>query len=134
MFITFLLSFIVSRTIVYFFPGLKLLPSFTSPYHLHHFFLGVIVLIVSNIIFILAQTDSVKRVGAGVLGIGLGLVFDEFGLILACGTGGYCDPDALYWSRLNYDIVLFVALILLILVYSEPLWHRHKEKVLHYFR
>ena len=110
----FLLSFMISRIIVYMFPGFNIANYFVGKYHIHHFFYGLMMVIVSNWIAFVSDSKRLRRIAAGIFGFGLGLIADEIGIFLVCGTAGLpCDPSKLYSSRMNYDAVMFIALLLL---------------------
>ncbi len=126
-FVFFLTTFIITRLVATHFPNFHII----LPYHFHHFFVGIILLIVSNWIAIIGRGKELKRICAAIFGVSLGLIFDELGMILICGTAGtMCDPDKLYWARINYDIVMYVAIAFLLIIYFKPFWLAFRTKIL----
>jgi hypothetical protein len=131
----FLLSFLLSRLIVYFLPGFNIADYFVGKYHIHHFFYGIALIVVSNWVVFVTDSIPLKRISAGIFGFGLGLIADEIGIFLACGTSGMmCDPDKLYWARINYDAVMYIALILLMIIYFQPMWYHFHTRVSRFFK
>lgn len=126
-FFFFLISFIITRAVAHYFPGFHII----LPYHFHHFFVGIALLIISNWIAIVGKGKALMRLCAAVMGIGLGLIFDEIGMILICGTAGtVCDPNKMYWERFNYDIILYVILVFLLIIYFKPFWSVFRRRIL----
>ena len=79
---------------------------------------------------LVSDSQYLRRISAGVFGVGLGLIADELGLFLVCGTSGLaCDPSALYWERINYDIVTFVVVAFLVILYFEPVWYHFHTNI-----
>lgn len=131
----FLLSFVVSRMVVYILPGFNISNYFGGKYHIHHFFYGIGLVILSNWVVLVTDSDMLKRISAGVFGAGLGLIADEIGIFLVCGTSGLeCDPAALYWSRINYDAVMIIALLLLMAIYFQPVWYHFHTRIERFYR
>ncbi len=125
-FTSFLVTFFVSRAIVYFFPTLNLV---IFEYHIHHFYYGIILLAISNYIALETHQENVRSICAIMLGVGLGMIADEIGILLTCGTlGRSCDPLAIYWSRLSFDVVIYIVLLFLMLIFLPPAWKRLKVK------
>ncbi|MBI4440593.1 hypothetical protein HY639_00345 [Candidatus Woesearchaeota archaeon] len=121
-FVSFLITFFISRAIVYIFPTVNLI---VFEYHIHHFYYGLILLIVSNYVALLTHQERARRFCAVLYGIGLGLVTDEVGILLTCGTAGrLCDPYAIYWSRLSFDIVIYIGLLFGVWLFLPPVWRR----------
>lgn len=123
-FASFLLTFFISRAVVYLFPTLNLI---IFKYHIHHFYYGIILLAVSNYMTLVGHSEGLRRLCAILMGIGLGLIADEMGILLMCGTKGhFCDPSAIYWSRLQFDIVIYATLLFFVVLFVPPVWKRIK--------
>ena len=90
-----------------------------SDYHIHHFYLGILLLVVSTwlLLFKNNREKYVReiKISASVLfGIGLGLIVDEFGLLLTMEVdikGGYFTPYSYYLMAIVSSIFL-LSLIL----------------------
>ncbi len=131
-FIFFLLSFFIARMIVYLFPKLNL---FIFKYHIHHFYYGIALLVISNWVALVSDDRVLKRISAALFGVGLGLIADEIGIIITCGTAGIgCNPLQLYWSRISYDIVIYIVLIFLNIIFLGPFWYRFHKRITNLFR
>lgn len=125
-FIAFLITFFIARTIVFIFPGANLI---IFQYHIHHFYYGIILLTISNYISLISNNERLLRVCSIMLGIGLGLIADELGILLTCGTeGAICNLSAIYWSRLSFDIFIYVATIFLVWLYIPPVLKKIRKK------
>ncbi len=108
-FFSFLTTFILARLIVNFFPDLFLQ---IGGVHIHHFAYGIIILtLVGALELIIRPHGRVRNLVAIVFGIGMGLAYDEFGMWLKLENN--------YFSELNYDAVIVIALILLNVIYFE---------------
>ena len=115
-FVVLLLTFSGSRLTTYVFPGLHL---FINGFHIHHFYFGVCLIIVSSWISLLKHEYEWHRLSAIIYGAGLGLVLDEVGLMLTCATSTLeCD----YHARVTFDIIMIVSLIFLNIIYFAPFW------------
>lgn len=82
-------------------------------YHIHHFYYGILLLILSNWMALIKYKRLYKRVFKGVASImfggGLGLVVDEFGLLLTMEFG----LKGNYWAPQSYYAVGVVACLFL---------------------
>jgi hypothetical protein len=87
-------------------------------------------------IAIMIEGEEIKRIAAALLGIGLGLVLDEVGILLSCGTESVasCNPLTIYWSRLSYDIMIYAILIYIVGLFFIPVWYRKSDKILSWFK
>ncbi len=85
-------------------------------YHIHHLNYGIFILAITGLLA-LFFLNTKNRLKIGILyGIGLALTFDEFGMWLKL--------EADYYSRLSYDAMIIITIILLSMVYLPSLWHR----------
>lgn len=122
-FASFLFSFIISRAFIYFFEGFNILNGI-SRYNIHHFFFGIILIVISNWIALVSNKDNLENIASMLFGFGLGLIADEIGLFLTCGTVGMeCD----YWVRATYTITIIVVFILLAIIYFAPFLRAVKQ-------
>lgn len=119
--ISFLMSFVIARLIVFIFPSLGII---IKQYHIHHFYYGILLMIISNWIALTYNKISFLEVSAGIFGVGLGLVADEFGLLLTCTTE---TLECNYLARNSYDLLVFILLLLLLVIYYEYLFHPLKK-------
>lgn len=88
---------------------------FVRGYHIHHFYYGMLLLAVSALGAILSNRHEVRHGLSYIIGIGLGLIIDELGLLLTCTseTVGLCS----YLFPNTFDIVLIVSVILAIFLF-----------------
>lgn len=129
-FIFFLASFAVARILAYYFSHHN---SFYG-YHIHHFFWGIAFLIAANWIALVGKGGRLMYFCAALFGMGLGMVMDEIWLMIVCGTPGMiCDPDKFYWARFSYDIIMYVVIVFLLIIYFKPFWNVFKRRILGIF-
>ncbi len=86
-------------------------------YHIHHFYYGILLLIVSNWMSLIRHRKLHRRLFKGInsimFGGGLGLVVDEFGLLLTMEFG----LKGNYWAPQSYyAIVTVVSVFVLFLL------------------
>lgn len=115
-FVSFLLSFLIARLYVYFFvPGLASADIFPlDGYVLHHFYYGIALIIIAAWIGLVHKDRNLER-GASVLyGLGLGLFFDEIGLLLT----EFAD----YWAGITYTFVVLISLFMLNFIFFKDFW------------
>ncbi len=119
-FVFFMLAFFISRILVIYFPGFNILGfGFIDTYHIHHYYIGIAMVLLAGWVVFVTDSQRLKRISAAIYGFGFGLIIDEIGLLLTCGTAGLqCD----YWSRITYDIVTYVIVGFLIIIYFGPFW------------
>jgi|SRR3989344_8735717 len=123
-FVSFLLSFILTRLITVYNPYNTSL--FIKDYHIHHFYSGIILLIISNWVAIFSNKEHNKKIAGFLLGAGLGILIDEFGLILTCTTlTKQCD----YYARQSFDAFFIILSILLAILYSKPIIQKIKARL-----
>lgn len=122
-FISFLASFIASRAYVYF-----LTPGFTGrdifpfeQYMIHHFYYGLALIIIAGWISIVHKDRSLDRLSALFYGLGLGIFFDEIGLLLTHFTD--------YWSGITYTFVIIISLLMLNFIFFSDFWKEVKGEL-----
>lgn len=80
-------------------------------YHIHHFYYGILLLILSNWMSLIRYKRLHRRVFKGITSImfggGLGLVVDEFGLLLTMEFG----IKGNYWAPQSYYAIAVAASI-----------------------
>ncbi|MFW5912768.1 MAG: hypothetical protein ACOCSA_03030 [Candidatus Hadarchaeota archaeon] len=109
-FFSFLISFSIARTYaVLLGPALRV-----GRVVFYLFYWGVVLIIVSGWLSIHYKGKILTRVNALLLGIGMGLFFDQIGFLLT----HFED----YWVGVTYNVVIGVTLILLNLVYFPDFW------------
>lgn len=106
--LSFASSFAVARTFTILNPGTILI---TSGYHIHHFWLGIILLGVGGWIGISYNEQHVDQFAAVIFGAGSGLIADEVGILVTFQSQSYL-------AGLSYTLVtiLFIAASVLFLV------------------
>jgi len=126
-FISFILSFIFARLTVMLFPTMSLI---IMKYHIHHFYYGIGLLIISNWIALVSNRINLFRFASVLFGVGMGLVADEIGLLLTCSSSGF---ECNYWARQSFDIVVVVSLVFLSIIYFFPFWLRFGARIRNFF-
>ena len=117
-FVSFLLTFIASRTLVILIMSRRMPDLFLhlGGTHVHHLNYGIFLLsAVAGILLFANLNDRQKSVCALAYGIGMALTFDEFGMWLHLGGS--------YWQRASFDAVI-VLLSLFGLLAFFPRWKR----------
>ena len=108
---SFITSFVITRAFTSLFPGTILE---VRGYHIHHFWYGLVMLVISGWIGISIEDERINRVAAILFGAGGGLVGDEIGLLLTFGD---------YWTEITYTIVIILAaltsILMLMIRYSK---------------
>lgn len=123
-FVSFLFSFVVTRLITLYNPIKTSL--FISDYHIHHFYTGIILLLISNWIGIFSSKEKNKRIAAFLFGSGLGVLIDELGLLLTCTT---ITKECNYFARQSFDAFFIILAILLSILYSKPIINKIKARL-----
>jgi len=104
-FIAFATSVLVSRAVVLDVEKGKAIFGYfyIKGYHIHHFYYGILLLILSNWLALIRYKRLYRRVFKGIASVmfggGLGLVADEFGLLLTMEfglKGNYWAPQSYY--------------------------------------
>lgn len=89
-------------------------------YHIHHFYIGVLLICVAGWLSITENKRFLKKHLAIIYGAGLGLFFDEIGLLLTWGD---------YYSRLTYLLSLLLAGIFFNIIFFSDFWKSIKENI-----
>ncbi len=115
-FISFLLSFLVARIYVYLFvpgwAGADIFPF--EEYIIHHFYYGIALIIVAGWISLVHKNRNIERLSAILYGLGLGIFFDEIGLLLT----EFAD----YWTGITYTFVVIISLFMLNFIFFKEFW------------
>lgn len=122
----FLLTFVLSRFISYlityhYIPEIYLQPS--PGLHVHHFTYGVFIMAVAGYLALVFNGPRAKFAIALLLGLGLGLAFDEFGMWLKLR-----DDNLTRWSYDGFNIVIGFFFLLI----STPKGYRLLKRVLNW--
>ena len=110
--ISFIIAFFIARAFVVLL-DIPLNPAFQlsfKGYRIHHFFYGISLLIIGGWLGHTNYGNRIMDISAVLYGGGLGLVTDEFGLLLTFGD---------YWSSQSYVFFLIFSLVLLLLLLLE---------------
>jgi len=109
----FVLSFISARVFTTFFPSTILI---VGGYHIHHFFYGIVLLVIGGWLGINYHQDQIDRIAAVIFGVGGGLVGDEIGFIVTFN----------YYSEITYTFVVS----LLAFAFMATIVKRHGKAIL----
>jgi hypothetical protein len=116
--LSFLITFTVSRAIVVFSgeskPSLEL---WIGNYHIHHFFIGILLLAISGWIGLVGNQKKYKYTSSALYGGGLGLLIDEIGLLITWGN---------YWAKQSYVFGVIVIVIFLSIILYEHIQERKR--------
>ncbi len=121
-FITFLLSFAISRIVAYTFPAVNLI---IWKYHIHHFYYGILLLTASSWIALISDRSRPRMFAALLMGTGLGIIADELGLLLTCTSPLLSECD--YYARIAVDLFTTMAAVFFSVLYFLPLWRGLKK-------
>tara|TARA_Y100000034_G_scaffold131879_1_gene193572 strand:- start:443 stop:898 length:456 start_codon:yes stop_codon:yes gene_type:complete len=122
-FISGLITFLITRLFANYFATISVI---INEYHIHHFYYGFALLIASSWIALVTNKQSMYKLSAIFLGVGSGLILDEIGLLLNCTTDGkICN----YTSRATFDIIIISIGILLLILYSGPVFRFLKKHI-----
>jgi hypothetical protein len=120
---TFLLTFISARIVTFLIMARRIpdLYLHLGGTHVHHLNYGIFLLAVigAYLLFGSVSPRSLSRASVG-YGIGLALTFDEFGMWLHLGGGGY-------WQRASFDAMIVLAALLGLASFAPPFhrWRPH---------
>lgn len=128
--IGFLLALVVSRSVVMFILKFNLQEKLFNlrpsevgnPLHIHHFNYGFIVAFAAGLVAFSPLGRRILKTLSFVIGFGLGLVFDEFALILNL------HPD--YYQAESYYAAALVATLLLLVIYFRRFFAALLAKIL----
>jgi hypothetical protein len=116
--VSFLITFTASRAVVVVTgeskPSLEL---WIGNYHIHHFFIGIILLSISGWMGLAGNRKKYKYISAMLYGGGLGLLIDEVGLLLTWGN---------YWAKQSYIFGVIVIVIFLSIILYEHIRARKR--------
>lgn len=121
-FFFFLVSFSCARLVAYMIHA-DIVPDFLPfignvyirGHHIHHFNFGIWIVILAGFISLIDSARAHARKAAVLFGAGLGLIMDEFGMLITL--------EDVYWTtRMGYDAVIVTSLILLNIVYFGRFW------------
>jgi hypothetical protein len=111
--VSFITSFAVARVFTRLKPDSVLIG---GGYHVHHFWFGLIMVIIGGWIGISYTSERADRVAAIIFGAGGGLIGDEVGLLLTLGN---------YWTEITYTLIVvfvtFASMLSLFFRYSEKI-------------
>jgi hypothetical protein len=126
-FISFLVTFIVSRSYVYMVQKDILVgPLFVEAIiirgiHVHHLNFGIVILAICGFTALYDLRPRIHRITAIFYGIGLALTFDEFALWLLLEDN--------YYARVTYDAIIIITLIFLNIIYFPSFWRKRGRAV-----
>jgi len=108
----FIVSFLIARAFVVLLdiPLNSAHQLWVKGYRIHHFFYGIGVLIIGGWLEHTHNGRLVTKISAGLYGIGVGVLVDEFGLLLTFGD---------YWSAQSYVFFVIISLLFLITLLFE---------------
>ena len=89
---------------------------FINNYHVHHFFTGIFLVSVAAAFMFLAEKERTKLWLARTIGVGLGLIVDEIGLLLSCTTAGLVCSYTYGDLSNSISLVFWIIMALIILV------------------
>jgi hypothetical protein len=89
-------------------------------YHIHHFYFGIILLVIAGWLAIVERPYIKNRYLAVIYGVGLGLFLDEIGLLLTWGD---------YFSGLTYIITLFVLGVMCNIIFFPEFWKNVRKEI-----
>ncbi len=108
----FIISFLIARSFVVLLNA-DINPTFQlwmKGYRIHHFFFGIGLLVIGGWLGHIYHGNILSLLSAGIYGIGLGLIADEFGLMLTFGD---------YWADQSYTFFVAISLFLLVTLLFE---------------
>ena len=102
--ISFILSFIIARAFSTFYPDIVLI---SGGLHIHHFWVGIVLLAIGGWLGISSSDSDVDRIAAIIYGVGGGLIGDEVGLLLTFES---------YETMLTFTLVTVLLAVVSILI------------------
>jgi hypothetical protein len=111
--ISFISAFAIARAFSSFYPQTILE---ISGFHIHHFWYGLIMIVIGGWLGISVENERINRVAAILYGAGGGIIGDEVGLLLTFGN---------YWTEVTYTFVIifiaFASALILLFKYSKTI-------------
>lgn len=127
-FISFLISFVIARIYVILLgdiaTGRDVFPF--ERYMIHHLYYGIALLIISGWMAIIYKDRDIHKISAVLYGAGLGIFFDEIGLMLT----HFED----YWDPITYTVVILISLIFLNIIFFKSFWKSFSEESKQFIR
>ncbi len=118
--ISFLLTFIVSRLVVFYGPPSAYLT--IKGTHVHHLAYGICLLSLVGFLSLVTERTEKNRLRLSVLyGIALGLAFDEFAM--------WIQLENVYKDRSTYDAIMVITLMMLNVVYFGDFWKKWRYRL-----
>jgi len=111
-----LIAFLVTFTLAHLYSLFVPFYVFVKGYHIHHFYYGMLLLAISSIVGVVTVRDKVRHFFSYVIGVGIGLIVDELGLLLNC-TGEKVGLACRYIFPNTFDIMMIIAVLLLIFIF-----------------
>jgi hypothetical protein len=116
---SFICSFAAARTFTTFYANVVLV---RGHIHVHHFWYGLVLLVLGGWLGISYDSERVSRVAAILFGVGGGLIGDEVGLLATWGN---------YWTEITYTFVIIIvalaSMIILVSMYHEVIRREFTE-------
>jgi len=107
--ISFFITFLLIRFVTYL-QKIKILPNQHSRLHIHHYIIGILLILITGFISIIFDITDSKNSYAVILGIGAALIIDESAMLI------YLKD--VYWKKKGrlsiYLIVVFIMIFLTI--------------------
>jgi hypothetical protein len=98
---------------------------FIRGYHIHHFYYGMLLLAITSIAAVVTEREDIRHGLSYIVGIGIGLIIDELGLLLNC-TGEKVGLTCRYLFPNTFDVVLIISLIFVMFIFFG-------DKPIHWF-
>mgnify|MGYP006278143731 CR=1 FL=1 len=89
-------------------------------HHIHHFYIGIALICISGWFAIVGSKRISKKMIAIMYGVGLGLFFDEIGLLLTWGD---------YFSGVTYSLSILIFGLFVNIIYFSQFWSSLKEDI-----
>jgi len=114
-FASFLVTFVSSRVLNYYYPGKYSLH--LNGVHIHHYNYGIIIIsLVGLYTLVFAPKNTELYKTAALFGFGLALTYDEFGMWL------HLTDD--YWMRTTFDAVGIICALFINYLYFGSFWRK----------
>lgn len=119
--ISFLLTFLVSRMVVFSEPTSNLYLKVRGV-HVHHLAYGICLLsLVGFLSLVLDRTEKIRLQLSVWYGIALGLAFDEFAM--------WIQLEDVYRDRSTYDAIIVITLLMLNVIYFGDFWKKWRYRL-----